>query len=130
MLRKITSRAATLASRGSSESPGGHESHKWGANAISRPRTQPDPPRIFAEVKSSPLDSVRRQQTPKTGLDFPDAEEVPGACGEQPAADHVSERGRDRRRQLPLRITAMTAFALQDGAAYQTYATAGRGVDL
>jgi hypothetical protein len=31
-----------------------------GANAISRPRTQPDALRMFMQVKGSPFDSVRR----------------------------------------------------------------------
>ena len=30
-----------------------------GANATSRPRTQADPLKMFAEVKSSPFDSIR-----------------------------------------------------------------------
>ena len=50
-----------------------------GANAISRPQTQPDPSRMFAQVKGSPLDPVRQQQTPKTVLKFPDTEEVTGS---------------------------------------------------
>jgi len=50
-----------------------------GANAISRPRTQPDPLRIFAQFKGSPVRLVRRWQTPQTALDFPDTEEVTGS---------------------------------------------------
>jgi hypothetical protein len=45
-------------------------------NAISRLPTQPDPVRMFARVKGSPFDSVRRLQTLQTALDFPDTEEV------------------------------------------------------
>ena len=47
-----------------------------GANAISRPRTQPDPLRVFAEVKGSPFDSIRPRQTVQTALEFPDTEEA------------------------------------------------------
>jgi hypothetical protein len=47
-----------------------------GANAISRPRTQPDLLRMSAQVKGSPFDTVRRSQTPGTALGFPDTEEV------------------------------------------------------
>ncbi len=50
-----------------------------GANAISRPRTQRDPLRMFMQVKRSPFDSVRRLQTLKTALNFPDTEEVTGS---------------------------------------------------
>jgi hypothetical protein len=50
-----------------------------GANAISRPQTQRDSVRMFTQVKGSPFDSVRRCQTPRTSLDFPDAEEVTGS---------------------------------------------------
>ena len=48
------------------------------------------------------------------------------------AADRKSERGRDRDRYPgpPLRSPAMSAFTLQDGAVYQTYATAARGVEF
>ncbi len=50
-----------------------------GANAISRPQTQRDQLRMSVQVKGSPFDSVRRWQTPETGLNFPDAEEVTGS---------------------------------------------------
>jgi len=48
------------------------------ASAISRIQTQPDPPRMLAQVKGPPFDSVRRRQTPGTALDFADTEEVTG----------------------------------------------------
>jgi hypothetical protein len=47
-----------------------------GANAISRHQTQPDPLRMFAEVKGSPFDSIRPRQTVQTALNFPDTEEA------------------------------------------------------
>jgi len=50
-----------------------------GANAISRPQTQRDLLRMSVQVKGSPFDSVRRWQTPETGLNFPDAKEVTGS---------------------------------------------------
>jgi hypothetical protein len=50
-----------------------------GANVFSRPRPQRDLVRMFVQVKCSPFDSVRRQQTPGTALDFPDTEEVTGS---------------------------------------------------
>ena len=43
---------------------------------MSRPRTQPDPPRMSAQVKGSPFNSVGRWQTPKTAPGFPDTEEA------------------------------------------------------
>ena len=46
------------------------------ANAISRLPTQPDPISMFMQVKGSPFDSVRRLQTLKTALNFPDTEEL------------------------------------------------------
>ena len=49
------------------------------ANAISRPRTQPDPPRSFSQARAPRSNSVRRWQTPEMGLDFPDTEEVTGS---------------------------------------------------
>ena len=50
-----------------------------GANAISRPRTQRDPLRMFRQVKGSPFDSVRRWQTSQSWRNFPDTEEVTGS---------------------------------------------------
>ena len=50
-----------------------------GANVLSRPRTQRDVLRIFAQVKGSPFDPARRWQTPGTALEFPGTEEVTGS---------------------------------------------------
>jgi hypothetical protein len=50
-----------------------------GANVFSRPQTQHDPLRLFAQVKGSSLDSVRRWQTSKPRLHSPDTEEVTGS---------------------------------------------------
>jgi len=50
-----------------------------GANVLSLPRTQRDPVRIFSQARGSAFDSVRRCQTPRTGLVFPGAEEVTGS---------------------------------------------------
>ena len=50
-----------------------------GANVFSRPRTQHDVSRMLAQVKGSPLNSVRRQQTPGAPLEFSDTEEVTGS---------------------------------------------------
>ena len=56
-----------------------------GANVFSRPQTERDVARIFSQVKGSPLDSVRRWQTPRTALDFPDTEEVTSSNPVRPA---------------------------------------------
>jgi hypothetical protein len=45
-----------------------------GANVFSRLQTQRDSVRMFAQVKGSPFDSVRRRQTHGTALDSPDGE--------------------------------------------------------
>ena len=74
-------------------------------NGSQRNRPPPDsahPPRMFAEVKSSPFASVRRQQTPKTGLNFPDAEEVTGGVAENslPPIMYQNAAATDVRRYL------------------------------
>ena len=43
-----------------------------GANAVSRPRTQPDPPRIFAEVKVSPFELSPTATDTQNRPNFPD----------------------------------------------------------
>jgi hypothetical protein len=58
-----------------------------GANVFSRQRTQRDPIRLFAQVEGPPFDSVRRRQTPKTVLDFPDTEEVTGSNPVRPTTN-------------------------------------------
>jgi hypothetical protein len=68
---------------------------QMGANAISRPPTQPDPARMFIQVKGSPLDSVRRQQTPKTALDFPDTEEATSSNLVPPTTPHSARADGD-----------------------------------
>jgi hypothetical protein len=45
-----------------------------GANVLSRPQTQRDAVRMSAQIKGSPFDAVRRSQTPKRLLKFPDTE--------------------------------------------------------
>jgi hypothetical protein len=51
-----------------------------GANAISPPRTQRDPLRMFMQANGSPFDSVRRCQTLQTGPNSPDTERSLWAC--------------------------------------------------
>ena len=63
--------------RGNSGPPRWHESHKWEPTCSEGPRTQRDLVRMFVQVKCSPFDSVRRQQTPGTALDFPDTKRSP-----------------------------------------------------
>ena len=50
-----------------------------GANVFGHFRTQRDVARLFAQVKDSSFDSVRRWQTLRSALDFPDTEEVTGS---------------------------------------------------
>ena len=57
-----------------------------GANASSRPQTQHDSLRTFAQVKDSLFDFVRRLQTLGTVLKFPDTEEVTGSNPVRPTS--------------------------------------------
>ncbi len=57
-----------------------------GANVISRLQTQRDVLRMFVQTKGTPFDSVRPCQTPETGRNFPDTEEVTGSNPVRPTS--------------------------------------------
>ena len=86
-----------------------------GANATSRPQTQPDPLRMFAQVKGSPFDSTRREQTPKTGLDFPDTEEVTGSNPVRPTRSNPRSA---RMRPGSTRVVTVLAVAYVPAACH------------
>ncbi len=79
---------------------------------FSRPRTQHDLVRMFAQAMGSTFDSARRCQTPKTALDFSDTEEVTGSNPVRPTSSEAYPRLCDR---SPARMTAkVTATVTPD----------------
>ncbi len=83
-----------------------------GADAISRPRTQPDPLRMFAQARGSPFDSVRRRQTPRTALDFPDTEEVTGSNPVRPTTFfEIVSSGESRNESQPPAVLALRCWS-------------------